>query len=219
MAEQAEVLAGIIGLHRLPFIEITYAGPTDIIGQRIIEAEANAQQVRIHLSGSWDEPSRDGRRQIIGNLAHELAHVWQYALGTPTEALLFHEGFAEAIAIDVLERCGAACDVDAGFLLEVQRTACADAMFEGVILPQTSRLAIYGCGTILARHTAANAGTTPQAVYLRFAETERSKNDFLDVSREMAGSTFANSAFTFLHNDHRLGQPRRVMGLLRQAKL
>lgn len=217
---EAEVLTGLVGLPRVPFITLVHLGPTEIEGQRIIQAEASADTILIEFSGSWSKNTPAARQQVIGNLAHELAHVWQYSLGAPTEGRMLHEGFAEAIGIDVLRRCGASCGTDSAALLETQRRACAAALREGVLLLQETPEAVYGCGTILTAHASTKAGLTPQELYLQFAGTEdRSEEDFLKVASDAAGSAFANSAFTFLYSDLRLSQPRRVMERLREGKL
>ncbi|GGY54506.1 basic secretory protein-like protein [Parvularcula lutaonensis] len=219
VSTHAEVLSGLLKLPRVPFIDLHYEGPGDVEGLRIIDAEAHPERVVIRLSGSWDDPSPDARRQVIRNLAHELAHVWQYTLGQPTENRFFHEGFAEAMALEALQVCGEACAAGAPELADRHRRDCGDALRDEILVASRSRAAFYGCGAVLTRMTAENAGKTVGEVYRRFAETGRSRADFISVAGEMAGSDFATSAHSFLHGDHRLAPTRSVLQRLQAGRL
>lgn len=219
IAMQAEVLSGLLKLPRVPFIDLRYQGEGEVEGLRVIDAEAHPERVVIRLTGSWAEPTPAAREQLIRNLAHELAHVWQYTLGQPTESRFFHEGFAEAMALETLLVCGSACGTGAINLAEVHRRDCGDALRSGILLGLESRAAFYGCGAVLATMTAERAGTPVAAVYARFAATKRSKDDFLVVAEEMAGKGFAISARSFLHGDHRLAPPPSVLRRLRAGRL
>ena len=219
IGEQAEVLTGMLGLPRVPFIELVHMGPTDIPGERIIDARATRDKIWIDLHGDWDLQSVSARQQLVGNLAHELAHVWQFTLGTATESRFFHEGFAEAIAIDLLTQCGAACGGSPTTLLTTQSSHCTEALQMGALIAQRTELADYGCGTILMHAAATNSGSSPRDLYQAFAATDRTERDFLAVAEKFAGQPFANSAFTFLHNDHSVVPGQGVMRRLRSAKL
>ncbi|MEM9838680.1 MAG: hypothetical protein AAF830_05935 [Pseudomonadota bacterium] len=217
--EQTDILAADLGLAREPFLELSYHAQGVEQGRRIIDAEAEAQVVRIDYGGAWQVSEPTARRDAIRNLAHELAHVWQYELGMPTEPRFLHEGFAEAMAIHVLDECGAICGVQPGTLMMLRERECGDALRLGTLARNTSREAIYGCGAVMVAAVATAAGTDPQGLYRQFAGTERSFEAFQTLAKEAAGASFSISARAFWQTNHRLAQPSRVIASLRAGRL
>lgn len=219
VSEHTPVLAGIVGLSRPPFVELHYTRGNVPEGVRIIDAQAEPEKVVVRLVGAWQDQTAPAKRQLVRNLAHEVAHVWQYSIGFPGEEAFFHEGFAEAIAYDALTECGAACGQADQGLHRLHQTDCATAMKEGALAGSTSRAAVYGCGAVFTHTSADVSDLSAQDLYRRFAATGRTQADFLALVEESAGKPFALSARTFLLGDHSLARPGRVMERLRDARL
>lgn len=218
--QQAPLIAGLLGLPRVPLIDMSYEEGVVPEGMRVIDAEAEAERIIIRYEGSWTTQSPEARRGLVRNLAHELAHVWQRTLGLPVEGQILHEGFAEAIAVEALLRCGASCDADAAGLIGQWRRLCADALRQGYLINQTSREASYGCGTVMVRASAKQIGIDSRELYRRFAATgERELGDFFAVLGEGANDRAAFSARAFLQHDHRLANPETVMENLAAGRL
>ncbi|MEM6746517.1 MAG: hypothetical protein AAF608_03755 [Pseudomonadota bacterium] len=188
-------------------------------GVRIIESQTRGDEVLIQLLGSWRTSSEEARSQLVRNLAHELAHVWQWSLGDPVEPRLLHEGFAEAIAIDLLVRCRELCRASPERLVIKLEGQCRYALQMGRVGGLNERGAIYGCGAVLTESIAVAAQLSPQDLYRRYTETDRSMSDFLDLTEQLAGQRYAVSARTFLTADLRMASPSTTMGRLRAGRL
>ncbi len=188
-------------------------------GARIIQSQTFGDEILIGLEGSWREASEEARSQLVRNLAHEIAHVWQWKMGNPIEPRILHEGFAEAIAIDVLVRCREICRASPERLMIRLENQCRDALRRGIVGVQGQTDAVYGCGGVLTDGMAVAAQLSPQELYRRYATTGRSIGDFLELMEELAGSHFALSAKTFLTADFRMASPSTTMGRLRAGRL
>lgn len=219
MNEEAEVLAGILGLPRVPFFELSAEGPSEIADLRIIDAEANRETVTIRFYGPWETETRGARKLLVRNLAHELSHVWQYSLGEPTENAFFHEGFAEAMATETLVTCGSACGASPQALIVRQRSLCAEDMQAGIPLRAAPRSAGYGCGAVMVRAAADAAEISARELYRQFAAGPRDDKGFVALCEKAAGRRFSLSTFTFLHQDHRLASSEDVIARLRAGRL
>ncbi|MEM9810116.1 MAG: hypothetical protein AAF788_02720 [Pseudomonadota bacterium] len=219
VARVEPLLTAVLGLKTHPDVILAWQRASVPEGVRIIDAHATDQAVDILLIGAWAEASGVAKRQLIHNLAHEMAHVWQRQWGTPTEDRLLHEGFAEAIAGDILTQCGAACGGNPHLLDLKLRGQCAEALAVGVLATLDGTEAVYGCGGVLTKSMADAGHLSPRDLYQAFARTDRSMQDFLDISETAAGQRFAFSARTFLTRDHRLAQPSDVIARLRAGRL
>lgn len=217
--EVVPVLMEALELEHEPQITMRWEKGDNPPGVRIIDSQARGNSVLVQLIGSWEEPSEEARSQLVRNLAHELAHVWQWSLGVPNEPRLLHEGFAEAIAIDVLVRCREICRASPERLVIKLEGQCRDALREGRVGAINRIEAIYGCGAVLTEGMSVAAELSPQDFYRRYADTERSMADFLELTEELAGRRFALSARTFLTADLRMASPSTTMGRLRAGRL
>lgn len=215
----APIIAGLLGLPRVPFIRLSHDEGAAPPGVRVIEAEAGAEEITVRLLGDWQRADDAARRVLVRNLAHELAHVWQYTLGLPTEPRFFHEGFAEALALEALENCGASCSADPEGLRAMHERDCSAAMRQEPLARAESRSALYGCGAVLAGLTAQRAEISVADLYARFAARGRSPEAFFVVAGEAAGQPFELSARAFFTGDYRLASPRDVIARLRAGRL
>lgn len=216
---QAERLAALYGLPRMPMFNIQYAGSVLPEGVRLVEAEAEADVVVAKFSGDWGERSEPARRDIVRNLAHELAHVRQYASGLPSEARLWHEGFAEAMAIQALDQCGPSCGGGAATLLQSRESQCGEALRLGHLADRADDDAVYGCGAILVLAVAQASQTNVIDLYGAFASTDRSETAMLELIEKRAGRPFGLSARRFLRSDYRLVPPAQTIRDLRRGRL
>lgn len=219
VAEQAESLARVFDLPRVPFLALEYDPETPIKGLRVLDADAGPEKATIRFRGDWTKPDADLKEIIVRNLAHELAHVWQYRTGQPSESRFLHEGFAEAMAVEALISCGQVCGGDPAALAREQEARCRSSMTQGPLTAVDSRTLGYGCGAVVTLATARRANMTVRDFYLAFAATERSNKDFLAVTRERAGKDFAVSVFSFLNTDHSLAKPDSVIERLKRGTL
>ncbi|NNU16679.1 hypothetical protein HK107_10135 [Parvularcula sp. ZS-1/3] len=219
VAVQAESLAQVLDLPRVPFLTLDYDRETPIEGLRVLDADAGPEKATIRFRGDWTTPDADMRDLIARNLAHELAHVWQYRTGQPSETRFLHEGFAEAMAVEALIACGDVCGGDPAALAREQEARCRSSMSRGPLIAEDSRVKGYGCGAVVTLAAARKAEMSVQAFYLAFAATKRSNQDFLDVARERAGQDFAVAAFSFLNTDHSLAKPETVIRRLKRGTL
>ncbi|MEM1380273.1 MAG: hypothetical protein AAGH41_06580 [Pseudomonadota bacterium] len=219
LEEQAPVIAGAMELSRVPFLEVSFDPSAAPEGVRVIDADAGDTQVRLRYEGSWAAETPAARRDVIRNLTHELAHVWQRQLGPPTEDRLFHEGIAEAIAIATLTSCGAPCGAEGRSLLLERERACAAALASGPLISNSSVEAVYGCGAILVLAVAASAGCSPSDLYRAFVDGGRSVDGFLAFAEQSAGRAHALAARAFLFGNHSLAKPLSVIASLRAGRL
>ncbi len=217
--EDAPLIAGILGLARVPAIGVAFDPKGAPVGVRVIDAAAEPGRIGILLQGSWAENSDAAQRQLTRLLAHELAHIWQHSIGFPSEPRLLHEGFAEALAIEALRSCGVSCRADAEGLYRQQKGSCAEAMRMGTLITSNERSAVYGCGSVLVLTAAEKAGLSVAELYLAMAGGERSFEGFILTLEETAGRDFALSARVFLTGDLRLAKPQRVYERLRAGRL
>jgi hypothetical protein len=219
IAEEAPVIAGFLGLARLPAISAVYEPDAAPPGVRVIEAAAEPGRIGIRLEGSWERAEPAAQRQLVRLLAHELSHSWQHASGYPGEPTFLHEGFAEALAIDVLRRCGASCRADPEGLYRLQRGQCAEALKLGRLSDSTERSAVYGCGSLFVLTTAEACGVSVAELYRQMAAEERSFQGFLTVAERLAGKDYALSARLFLTGEFRSAKPQKVFERLRAGRL
>jgi hypothetical protein len=216
---QVEVLAGLIGLPRTPFVDISYSGPSQELGLRTVQGRAQPERFSIDLSGAWQEQHADARRQLTRNVAHETAHVFQYSLGEPIESRMLHEGFAEAMAVEALMACGESCAGNGKGLELKLRRQCGDALRSGIVGTLNTVDSSYGCGGVLTLEGARAAEISVTDLYRLFAAAGRTEKALLGVLEEKAGSGFAISAKAFLYSDYRLAKPAQVFERLREGRL
>lgn len=187
---------------------------------RVIDGVAEAERVAIWLSGPWAEETPAARRQLVRNLAHELAHVRQYTLGEPSESRLFHEGFAEAMALEALADCGSLCGGEPDELSIALERRCGAALARG---PLDERMEdddeAYGCGAILALAASEQTGLPVPQLYEAFVRAGRTAPGFIALCEQQAGPAFAVSAAAFLRGDHRLADPSLVIERLAAGRL
>lgn len=212
------LLAGL-GLEDMPRITMRWERGDLPKGVRIVESQVHGDEVLVTMTGAWRRYSPEARSQLVRNLAHELAHVWQWSLGDPYEPLLLHEGFAEAIAVNILARCRDVCRASPERLVMTLEDQCRHALQKGRVGSLQDRDAIYGCGGVLADSMSVAAQMTPQDFYQRLTETERTMGDFLAIAEQFAGRHFALSARTFLTADLRLASASTTMARLRAGRL
>lgn len=219
VADDTPRIATALGLSSLPRIALSYREGDGPAGLRTIDAETRDHAIVIRYTGSWQNHSDGARRAVTRNLAHELAHSWQRSLGLATESRLFHEGFAEALAIEALRRCADQCEGAPDALARQREQDCAYALALGPVIAGQTDEAHYGCGTVLVLAASAASGEPVRALYRAFAATERDAESFLAVAEARAGRAFALSARTFLTANLTLAGPSTVMERLRAGRL
>ncbi|MCQ8186557.1 hypothetical protein NOG11_14335 [Parvularcula sp. BGMRC 0090] len=219
VADQAELLAGLIGLPRTPFVDLKYTGPEETTGLRTVHGRAEPERFSITLAGAWEDQHADARRQLTRNVAHETAHVFQYSLGEPNEARMLHEGFAEAMAVEALLSCAESCAGDGHGLEAKLRRQCGDALRMGILASQDSAERNYGCGGVLTLEGARAADLPVTELYRLFAAEGRDELALMRVLEKKAGKGFAISAKAFLYGDYRLAKPSAVYERLRAGQL
>ncbi|MEO1042331.1 MAG: hypothetical protein AAFX52_08575 [Pseudomonadota bacterium] len=212
-------LLASLGLEQPPRITMRWEKGDLPDGVRVVESQVRGDEVLVSMTGSWREYSPEARSQLVRNLAHELAHVWQWSLGDPFEPLILHEGFAEAMAVDLLVRCRDVCRASPERLVISLEDQCRQALRKGRVGSLNERDAIYGCGGVLVESIAIAAQMSPQELYSHYAETERTMAAFLALTEESAGRKFALSARTFLTADFRLASASKTMARLRAGRL
>ncbi|NRA30125.1 MAG: hypothetical protein HRU11_07660 [Parvularculaceae bacterium] len=216
---QSDRLAALYGLPRMPIMNLQYTAEGHTAGVRIIEAEAEADLIRVHFQGDWTQESDAARQDVVRNLAHELAHVRQYASGLPVEPRFWHEGFAEAMAIEALDQCGAPCGGAPAALLRSREQQCGEALRSGYLSGRTDNDAVYGCGAIFVLAVAKASDSSVIDLYGSFAATDRSEAAMLALVQERAGRPFGLSARRFLKSDYRLVPAPQTIRDLRRGKL
>lgn len=188
----------------------TYVGED---GARNLVATAEADAVRLTLEGSgWRDRTASAERILARNAAHEVAHVFQYAVGTVLEPQWLHEGFADALAHEAMSARGEA-DGWAGGL------RCAGVLMAGPIDEAQDAgdpRALYDCSSIAIRAVAAARGETIRDLYRAFAAEGGTDAAFLALAAEARREA---SVKAFLTRDWRHADPAWVIRQLRAGRL
>ena len=171
--------------------------------------------VTIQLEGEgWQERSATAERILARNAAHEAAHLFQHDLGLPTEERWLHEGFADAIAYELLDARGEAAGWAGG-----QR--CAGALRRAPLrdaFAASDPDALYDCSSVLVRVVAEARGETPTALYRALVRTGRTEDAVFSLAGA-AGPEWRRSARAFLSRDWRQADPLWVIRSLRAGQL
>ena len=188
----------------------TYAGED---GARNLIATAEADAVRLTLEGSGWRDRTDGAERILArNAAHEVAHVFQYAVGPALEPQWLHEGFADALAHEAMTARGQADGWGAGL-------RCAEVLAAGPIdaaQDAGDQHALYDCSSLAIRAVADARGEGIRAFYRAFAAEGGTDAAFLRLAAEARREA---SVTAFLTRDWRHADPAWVIRQLRAGRL
>lgn len=189
-----------------------YAGDDGLLN---LSATAEADAVSLRLEGSgWRERDPKAERILTRNAAHEVAHVFQYAVGNAMEARWLHEGFADALAHEALSATNEATGWGGGL-------RCAAVLEAGPIdTAQASgnQNALYDCSSLTIRAVADARGQSVRDLYVDFTDEGGTDAAFLRLARE-AGDAEARSVTAFLTRDWRHANPGWVIAGLRAGRL
>lgn len=184
-------------------------------GARDLIATAEPGTVSLQLEGSgWRERTPGAARILTRNAAHEVAHVFQYAVGDALEPRWLHEGFADALAYEVLDARGEAAGWGG-------MRRCALVMDQGPIddAQAAGNLgAIYDCSSLAIRSVAAARGESVRAFYEAFDAAGGTDAAFLALAEE-AEAGHARSVTAFLTRDWSRASPAWVIRALRAGRL
>lgn len=184
-------------------------------GARNLIASAGAARVSLQLEGSgWRTRTPGAERILARNAAHEVAHLYQYAVWTPAEPRWLHEGFADALARELLAARGEADGWGGG-------GRCAEVMAAGPIdeaQASGEARAVYDCSSIAIRAVASARGESVRTLYARFAEAGGTDAAFLRLAEE-AGERHARGVTAFLTRDWSYARPAWVLTELRAGRL
>ncbi|ADM08551.1 hypothetical protein PB2503_02367 [Parvularcula bermudensis HTCC2503] len=168
-------LAAVLGLPT-PRIDLRF-DPTPAPSHLVLTAHVTADEtIAVRLSGAgWHRRTPQTDRQIVANLAHELAHLWQRRLlPAPAEPRWIHEGGAEAIALSLLVDTGLWSEIDRRRADSALAERCSRALENGPLRPQfegETADAAYGCGYVVVDWLAGRSGRSPRALYAELAAT------------------------------------------------
>ena len=195
-----------------PALDAGYAyGGED--GALNLVATATADEVRLRLEGSgWRDRTDDAERILTRNAAHEVAHVFQYAVGPALEPQWLHEGFADALAHEAMTARGEARGWGGGL-------RCAEVLnAEPIQAAQAAgdARALYDCSSIAIRAVAAARGEDVRNFYVAFAAEGGTDAAFLRLAGD--GGRAADVT-AFLTRDWRHADPAWVIRQLRAGRL
>ena len=198
-----------------PQVRTRYRPEAEAAGALNLLGTAGPGAVTILLEGSgWQERSGTAERLLTRNAAHEAAHLYQHALGAPSEPQWLHEGFADAMALATLDARGQAAGWAGG-----QR--CAGALRRARLRDRFAANdpdALYDCGSLLIRAVAEARGESPRALYDALVAAGRTEAAFLALAGE-AGPQWPRSARAFLSRDWTNSDPFWVIRSVRAGRL
>ena len=184
-------------------------------GARDLIATAEASAVNLQLEGSgWRSRTEGAERVLTRNAAHEVAHVFQYAVGPATEPRWLHEGFADALAREALAETGEADGWGGG-------RRCAEVLAAGPVdeaQAAGSLEAIYDCSSLAIRAVAAAREESVRDFYEAFAGAGGTDAAFLRLAGD-AHERHARSVTAFLTRDWSHASPAWVIRQLRAGRL
>ena len=187
-----------------------YAGED---GARNLIATARPHAVALQLEGSgWRERTPGGERILARNAAHEVAHLFQYAVGDAMEPRWLHEGFADALAHEAMNARGRARGWGGGL-------RCAEVLAAGPIDAAQragDQAALYDCSSLAIRAVAAARGESVRDLYRAFTDEGGTDAAFLTLAAE---ARRAGSVTAFLTRDWRHADAGWVLRQLRAGRL
>lgn len=191
-----------------------------------LNINAWAREGRVHLNflgDRWQNSTTQAKRMVQQNLAHEIAHQWQFSEGdTDLEPIWWHEGTAEAMALKALADSRL---WSMGTQITWQRDAelrCARALKRGALADQFEagdREAVYGCGFILTSAIEKRSELDLPGLRRSYLSGTAEGLTFMAFVEQVAGRDMERSVEAFISRDHSHADGQWVIDALRAGRL
>lgn len=191
---------------------------------RRIAAYTEGAQVTVQLSGrGWQVPSASARRELQQNLAHELIHTHQLQLyDSVLEPRWVHEGFAEALSIELLLRAEVWTDREVSAYRRRLDEECAAVLEEGPLaaaFARGERRASYACGFVVIDAMAQSGGLPVSELFSVYANAQGLGLNAVFAARRKLPPGYLARVSRFIFNDHRGAPGQRIVAALRSGRL
>lgn len=205
-----------------PHLQAVYDASDEPV--RRISAYTEGDQVTVQLSGrGWQVPSASARRELQQNLAHELIHTHQLKLyDSALEPRWLHEGFAEALSLELLLRAEIWTDREAAAYRERLDEDCAAVLEEGPLVAafaRDDRRASYSCGFVLVDAMAQSASLPASELFSAYAHAQGLGFEAVFAARQKLPAGYLARVSRFIFNDHRDAPGQRIVAALRSGRL